>query len=150
MAATLTSVLVHYVFSTKERRQSIPLDVRPDLLRYIGGICRETRSVLLHAGGMPDHLYLLISQGKTISMADLMMHVKRASSSWMKHQRPELATFAWQDGYFGFSIGHDAMGAVKAYFDQQDEHHRVRDFKQEVLAFLAKYHVEYDPEHLWD
>ena len=150
MAATLTSILIHYVFSTKHRAETIPVAMRPDLFQYIGGVCRDMKSVLMHAGGMPDHVHLLVSQGKTVSPADLMMHVRRASSIWMKNQATDLATFAWQDGYFGFSIGHDSIDAVRAYFDHQEEHHRKHDFKTEVLAFLEKYHVKYDPEHLWD
>lgn len=150
MAATLTSILLHITFSTKNRVPIIPVDLLPELFRYMGGVCRDMKSPLLHAGGVEDHVHLLVSLGKTIAVAELLMHVKRASSIWMKEQRPGLGSFTWQDGYFAFSIGHDSVGAVRAYLDNQQEHHRRLDFKQEVLAFLKKYGVEYDPDHLWD
>ena len=150
MATTLTSILVHATYSSKDRKQQIPLDLLPDLFAYSGGICRDLRSPLLHAGGWLDHVHLLLSLGKTAAISDLMMHVKRGTSGWMKNQRPGLQTFAWQDGYFAFSVGHDSVEAVRAYFDRQAEHHREVDFKTEVLAFLAKYKVEYDPRYLWD
>lgn len=150
MAATLTSILIHATFSTKNRVPMIPLDLRSDLYAFIGGVCRDLKSPLRHAGGVEDHVHLLISLSKTLSIADLMMNTKRASSGWMKNQRPGLHTFGWQDGYFAFSVGHDSVDAVKAYFDRQEEHHKTVDFKQEVLGFLAKYEVEYDPDHLWD
>lgn len=150
MGATLTSILLHITFSTKGREPTIPLDLRPELFQYMGGVCRDMHSPLLHAGGVPDHVHLLISLGKSTAVADLMMHAKRSTSSWIKNQRPGLATFAWQDGYFAFSIGHDSIDAVRTYLDNQEEHHRTTGFKQEVLAFLTKYNVEYDAKYLWD
>lgn len=150
MAATLTSVLLHFTFSTKNRRPLLQREIFPDLFAYMGGVCRDLKSPLLHAGGVADHVHLLVSLGKTIAYADLMMEVKRASSSWIKNARPGMATFGWQDGYFCFSIGHDAIDAVRNYFDRQEEHHRERTFQEEVLAMLKKYGVQYDPKHFWD
>ncbi|GJQ30285.1 MAG: transposase [Phycisphaerae bacterium] len=150
MATTLTSVLVHVTFSTKNREPLIPLDLRPDLFAYMGGICRDMHSPLRHAGGVADHVHLLISLGKSAAIADVMMHVKRATSAWIKNQRSGLHNFAWQDGYFAFSVGHDSIDAVRAYFDRQEAHHKAIDFKSEMLAFLAKYEVPYKPEYLWD
>ena len=150
MATTLTSILVHFTFSTKNRQPMLPADVFPDLFAYMGGVCRDMKSPLLHAGGVADHVHLLVSLGKTTSCADLMLHVKRASSLWIKNARPGCAAFAWQDGYFGFSIGHDSVNDVRAYLDRQEEHHREHGFREEMLAFLKKYHVEYDPAYLWE
>lgn len=150
MAATLTSILLHITFSTKHREPTIPRDLLPELFQYMGGVCRDMHSPLLHAGGMPDHVHLLVSLGKTVSVSDLMLHAKRAASIWIKPKRPQLGDFAWQDGYFAFSVGHDAIDAVRAYLNGQEEHHRTRDFKEEVLAFLAKYGVKHDPKYLWD
>ena len=150
MATTLTSILVHITFSTKDRQRTLPSDLLPELFAYTGGVCRDMRSALLHAGGVEDHVHLLVSLGKTTAVADLMMHVKRATSMWVKNQRPGLHAFAWQDGYFAFSIGHDGLDAVRAYLDGQREHHARIDFKSEMVAFLAKYKVKYDPRYLWD
>jgi REP element-mobilizing transposase RayT len=150
MATTLTSILIHAAFSTKNRDPLLPIDLLPDLFEYGGGICRDLHSPLLHAGGVTDHVHLLITLGKTTSIADLMMHLKRGTSTWIKNQRPGLQMFGWQDGYFAFSIGHDSIDAVRAYFDRQAEHHRHIDFKGEMTAFLAKYGVQHDPQYLWD
>jgi putative transposase len=104
----------------------------------------------LHAGGVADHVHLLVSLGKTVAVSELLQNVKRASSGWMKNERSGLHSFAWQDGYFAFSIGHDDVDAVRAYFDRQAEHHRKVDFKEEVLAFLKKYGVKYEERYLWE
>ena len=150
MAATLTSILIHATFSTKNREPTIRVEALPEMFRYMGGVCRQLKSPLLHAGGVADHVHLLLSLSKTATIADVMMHVKRASSAWMKNSAPGAHRFAWQDGYFAFSIGHDTVGAVRKYLDGQAAHHKHVDFKEEVLAFLAKYKVEHDPKHLWD
>ncbi len=150
MAATLTSILLHITFSTKHRERMIPLDLRPDLYRFIGGVCRDMHSPLLHAGGVEDHVHLLVSLSKTVTVSDLLLNVKRPSSTWAKNQRPGMHGFGWQDGYFAFSVGHDGIGAVRSYFDTQEEHHKAVGFQDEILAFLKKYHVEYDPRFLWD
>lgn len=150
MAATLTSILLHITFSTKHREPLLPRDVMPDLFQYMGGVCRDMHSPLLHAGGVADHVHLLVSLGKTTSVSDLMLHCKRATSLWIKNQRPGLARFGWQDGYFAFSVGHGSVDAVREYLDAQESHHQTKDFKEEVLAFLHKYEVEFDPKYLWD
>ena len=150
MAATLTSILLHITFSTKHREPVLPQDVLPDLFQYMGGVCRDMQSPLLHAGGVADHVHLLVSLGKTVAVSDLLMNTKRATSIWLKGRHADLARFAWQDGYFCFSVGHDSINAVKAYLDSQEAHHRVCDFKQEVLAFLNKYGIEFDERYLWD
>lgn len=149
MAATLTSILLHITFSTKNREPTLPGDLLPELFAYSGGVCREMRSVLLYAGGVADHVHLLVSLGKTVAVSGLMLDLKRATSIWVKNQRPGLHTFAWQDGCFAFSVAHDSVEAIKAYFDRQAEHHRAIDFKSEVMAFLKKYGVPYDETHLW-
>ena len=150
MATTLTSILVHVTYSTKNRQPLIPADLLVDLFSYTGGICRDVKSPLLHAGGVADHVHLLLSLAKTESLSDVMRHIKRGTSSWIKNLRPGLHAFAWQDGYYGFSVGHDDVDAVRMHLDRQAEHHRQTDYQSEVLAFLRKYRIEFDPEHLWD
>jgi REP element-mobilizing transposase RayT len=149
MANTLTSILIHVTFSTKNREPLIPLAIRPELFQYMGGVCREMKCALLHAGGVADHVHLLISLDKTVAVSNLLMHIKRASSSWMKNTHAGQHLFAWQDGYFAFSVGHDDIDRVRAYLDGQEVHHAKVDFKAEMTAFLNKYGVGFDPKYVW-
>lgn len=150
MASTLTSILIHATFSTKARQPLIASEIRPELLQYMGGVCRDMKCVLMHAGGVADHVHLLISLDKTVAVSDLMMHVKRASSAWMKNSRAGQHAFAWQEGYFAFSVGHDDVDRVRAYLDGQESHHAKVDFKTEITAFLKKYGVAFDPRYVWE
>lgn len=147
MASTLTRLLIHITFSTKDRRPLIEPEIESGLIAYVGGICRRLESPLLAMGGTTDHVHLLLSLAKTVTLADLLLHVKRDSSKWMKQH--SVADFAWQEGYFAFSIGQSGVVALEAYIAGQKEHHATRDFKDEVREFLRKYGVEWDEKVIW-
>lgn len=149
MAQTLTRLLVHAIFSTKNRTNLIKPEIEPELYAYIGGICRNAGSPLLAAGGTENHVHLLISLAKTLPLADLMMDVKKDSSKWIKTRAACFADFQWQEGYGGFSIGESQVDDLKAYFARQKEHHRAMTFEEEYLAFLRKFNVPYDERYLW-
>ena len=150
MAQTLTALLVHVVFSTKDRRPLITPDLEPRLHGYIGGVCRGNGSVLVASGGTEDHVHLLISLSKTMCIADLLLEIKRDSSAWTKSVGREHAGFHWQDGYGAFTVGMSQVPALRRYFARQKEHHRTQGFREELLTLLKRYQVEFDEQFLWD
>ena len=150
MASTLTKILIHITFSTKDRAPFIPLQVEPDLYAYVGGICRHLNSPLLALEGTSNHVHMLVSLGKTVALSDLMLNVKRESSKWIKQQDPQLSTFAWQDGYFGFSLGQSGVEALRLYIANQKEHHKHIDYKDELRNLLRLYELEWDEAFIWD
>lgn len=149
MASTLTKILLHITMSTRNREPLIAPDAETSLYAYIGGICRRMDSPLLAMGGTADHVHMLVSMAKTISLSDLMLNIKRDSSKWIKTNGPALASFRWQDGYFAFSIGESGVTALRTYITHQKEHHKAADFKDEVRAFLARYGIEWDERYIW-
>jgi putative transposase len=148
MANSLTKLLVHITFSTRNRTSSIPEELEPRLYAFIGGICRKKKSPLLTMNGTADHVHMLISLDKNMTLPNLLLHVKRDSSTWMNDRTKK--RFNWQDGYFGFSIGESGVDALTKYITRQKQHHKKLTFKEEVEALLAKYKVEYDPKEIWD
>jgi len=149
MAQTLVRLLVHVIFSTKNREPFISPSLEPELFAYIGGILKNQNSRLLDAGGTADHVHLLISQSKNVSLSSLMKDLKKDSSFWIKTKGRQFDNFHWQDGYGAFSIGHSQIAALKKYISQQKEHHRKRTFQEELMAFLDEYGMEYDVRYLW-
>lgn len=149
MSQTLSRVLVHFVFSTRNREPRISACIETDLYAYIGGICRAHDSPLIAMGGSADHVHMLVALGRTVSMSDLMMEVKKDSSKWIKTRDREFAGFHWQDGYGAFSIGESQRDDLVRYIQNQKEHHRTRSFKEELIALCERYGVEYDPKHIW-
>jgi REP element-mobilizing transposase RayT len=149
MASTLTKILLHITFSTKDRHEVLPASIEPELFAYIGGICRRMESPVHAANGVPDHIHLLVSLSKNVAVSELMLNIKRDSSKWIKDRDPGMSDFAWQDGYFAFSIGESGVGALKEYIANQKEHHRTVDFKDEVRMFLRKYGIDWDERYIW-
>ena len=88
MPDTYTCTLMHLVWSTKDRVDLIPADHENDLYAYFGGICRGLDCVLMSAGGTANHVHLLVSQAKTISLSDLLLNLNRDSSRWMHERVP--------------------------------------------------------------
>lgn len=149
MAQTLVSLMVHVIFSTKNREPFITPEIEPELFAYVGGILKNHDSRLLDAGGTADHIHLLVSQSKNVSLSSLMKDVKKDSSSWIKTKGSGLRSFRWQDGYGAFSIGKSDIPELKKYIASQKEHHRKRTFKEELISFLEEEGIAYDERYLW-
>lgn len=147
MPQSLVKILVHIVFSTKNRVDMIDPNIEDELFRYIHGIVENNKSKLIIANGTANHIHLLISLGKTIDISELVGDIKRDSSVWMKPHRKD---FYWQEGYGAFSIGQSQVDGVVKYIKGQKEHHGAQDFKDEFRALLRKYEVEYDERYVWD
>ena len=151
MPQSLSAVFIHLVFSTKNRR---PL-LRPDTLRaemhaYLGGISKTLDCPPLLVGGTDDHIHALCQLGRTVSQADWIKEIKRASSIWVKEHEPALADFAWQSGYGAFSVSMSNMEAVKAYIAGHEDHHRRITFQDEFRALLRKHGIDWDEQYLWE
>jgi putative transposase len=149
MAQTLTRLLVHVVFSTKERANTIAADIERELYPYIRAICRTNESPLLAVGGTANHLHLLISMSKNLALSRLIMDIKKDASKWIKTKGPQFAGFHWQDGYGAFTLGESQLDAARKYIAGQKAHHQAMTFEDEYLALLAKYGVSYDPRYVW-
>jgi len=139
MPHTYSSLLVHCVFSTKERRNLIR---DPQLLwRYVSGIARNKGIPLVAAGGTTNHLHLLLDLPPTMQLSEVMQVLKGNSSHWLNDAT---TPFAWQQGYGGFAIGQSQRETLIAYIENQEEHHRKYSFEQEFVALLRKYGILYD------
>lgn len=149
MPSTYSQILLHFVFSTKHRGPVIAPAIQERLYPYIGGIIRAEGGVLYAIGGMPDHVHLLVRWKTDPSIADLMRTVKGRSAAWV-HDTLHAREFAWQQGYAAFSVSKSNEPAVKHYIETQPEHHRHRDFKDELLAMLRAHEIEFDERYVFD
>lgn len=97
-----------------------------------------------------DHVHILFDLHRTASVSDVVMHVKKGTSRWLKEQGPEFAGFDWQNGYGAFSLGLSQRETTVAYIRGQQEHHRKQIFQDEFREFLRRYEIEYDEHYVWD
>ncbi|MDZ4659513.1 MAG: IS200/IS605 family transposase [Bythopirellula sp.] len=149
MPQSFGSLHCHIVFSTKHRQPLITPEIQQRLYEYIGGILRNHSSSLIAAGGMPDHIHLLASMGRTVAVADLVRVVKSNSSGWV-HGELALPDFHWQDGYGAFSVSYSNIETIKTYLANQAEHHRRRTFQEEFLELLKRHELQWDERYIWD
>ena len=150
MPQSLSNILVHLTFSTKDRRPDIHEEVEEELHRYLGGLCGKLGCPTIEVGGTEDHVHLCFRLSRTTTVADLVEEVKKRSSKWIKGKGARYRFFAWQAGYGAFSIGQSSLRALRRYIATQKRHHQKRDFKAEFRELLAKYEVEYDERYVWD
>jgi putative transposase len=148
MAQTSGNVVVHLVFSTKERRPLIAPELAVDLFAYLGGIIHEMRATALIINGTSDHVHMLVRIRPSQSVSEIARVVKTNSSRWAhRNGRPR---FGWQAGYGVFSVSESNVPAVTKYIASQEEHHKKRSFQEEFVAFLKKNDVAYDERYIWE
>jgi REP element-mobilizing transposase RayT len=141
---------MHCVFSTKERLPLITPELQIRLFAYFGGIARKNNMKLISAGGIADHVHLLLSLSKTLDIAHAIQLIKGGSSKWIHDEFPEHRLFQWQEGYGAFSIGIGEVERTVNYINRQAEHHKKTDFRSEFIAFLDKHSIEYDVKYVFD
>jgi REP-associated tyrosine transposase len=149
MPQSFSSLHCHIIFSTKNRKPQINADLQPRLFEYIGGILRENSSPLISAGGMPDHIHLLVSLNRTLAIADAVRLIKTNSSGWV-HDELRFHEFQWQNGYGAFAVSYSNIDQVKTYIANQEQHHPTISFQDEFREFLRRHGLEWDEQYVWD
>jgi REP element-mobilizing transposase RayT len=151
MPQSLAKILIHTVFSTKNREPFLrDSDLRDELHRYVGGTLSKLDCQPLIVGGVEDHIHFLFALSRTCTVADMVKEVKRGSSLWVKTKPSCLKEFAWQAGYGAFSIGASQVESVRRYIAGQEEHHRRISFQDEFRTLLTRYGIEFDERYVWD
>ena len=147
MASTYLSLHYHLVFGTKNREPFIAPQWRSRLHEYLGGTIAGLGGFPQGVGGVADHAHLLVGLKATHCLADVLRELKKASSVWVQEQIG-MRSFAWQEGYAAFTVSATARDAVQRYIANQEEHHRERGFREELIDMLTKAGIEYDPKYL--
>ena len=151
MPQSLAQVIIHIVFSTKNRDPFLSDDdIRKEMHSYLGGSCNNLDCPVIVIGGVSDHVHIILKFSRNISIAKLVGEIKRSSSKWIKTKGGMLTKFSWQNGYGVFSVGRSEIERVKSYILNQEEHHRKRSFQDEYRKFLREYEIEYDEKYVWD
>jgi putative transposase len=150
MAHTYTNLLIHSLFSTKGRQPVLKAELKARLFPYMAGIIATLKCRPVIINGREDHVHLLFVLPAALSLADLLERLKANSSKWVHEELPKYSSFAWQSGYTAFSVSQSNLAAVKRYIARQEEHHRKLTYQEEVLAFLKKHGIDYDPRYVLD
>ncbi len=151
MPQSLSKVLVHIVFSTKNRYPFLSeKNNRDEMHAYLGGTCNKLGCSVIIVGGASDHVHILCGLSRSYSIAEVVGDIKRSSSKWIKTKGGILKKFSWQNGYGVFSVGQSELHRVKTYIENQEGHHREKSFQDELRLFFDTYGIEYDEKYVWD
>ena len=150
MANTYTQLYIHLIFAVKNRVAAVPESVREPLQQYLCGIARDGNHKPLAIYCMPDHLHFLVGLHPDHSIAELVRLLKANSSKWLNENRLLPQRFEWQRGYGAFSYARSQLDSVVNYILTQPAHHHKTSFREEYVAFLDRFGVEYDARYLFD
>ena len=146
MAHKYPNILIHLVFSTKDRHDLIPDELRIQLWKYLAGIGRNHKIPVLVSGGTANHVHILIALPTDVPVAKAVQVLKANSSRWIAEHGID---FQWQEGYGAFSVSASHLAVVRRYIERQQEHHAKRSYEDEFMTLLRKTGVAFEPEHVF-
>ena len=150
MSDTFTQIYIQVVFAVKNRNALIQSDWEEELYKYITGIVQNKGQKMLAINGTNNHIHFFIGMKPTCCLSDLIREIKKSSNSFIKDKHFSSFRFEWQEGFGAFSYSHSQLTDVIRYIEIQKEHHLKRTFKEEYLAFLKAFEIEYKDEYLFE
>ena len=121
MPQSLSKVILHIIFITKNREPWFDSDVRPRVHAYLATICRDLNAEVVRVGGVADHVHIVTTLPRTVSQAQMIEQIKKASSKWIKTLDSRYRGFFWQRG-----------------------------FQEEYRELLRRHGVDFDERYVWD
>jgi REP element-mobilizing transposase RayT len=149
MAQSLTKIVIHVVYGTKNREQFLSKNIRAKLYAYTVGILDNQHCITLAINGVEDHVHLLVNVSKNIAVSKMVEEIKKGTSRWLKAQGTAFNGFSWQGGYGAFSVSESQIPKVIEYINNQDQHHQKLSFQDELRMLLKKHRIEFDEQYLW-
>ncbi len=146
--STYTQILYQIVFGTKYHEKTLVASGRDDLFRYISGILKNKKCHLYRINGVEDHLHIITHLHPSVALADLIKDIKLASTDYIKKNHIFPRFRGWQDGYGAFTYSIEAKDRLIEYVKNQQEHHRVKTYREEVVELLKEHGIEYDEQYL--
>ncbi len=135
-------VWLHIVWGTKNRYPYLTESIRPKVFTHFKEYADQKGINLLEVNGHVDHVHCLVSLNSDQNIATIVNLLKGESSFWINRQRLTKAKFGWADDYFAASVSHSALDVVRAYIQNQENHHSKKSFREEYDLMMEKYGVE--------
>ena len=124
----------HLVWSTKNREPLITPEIEKRLYAYIVHKAAELECYVYAINGWHDHVHLIIAIPPKQAVADVVKHLKGASSHDLNHAGGLAYEFAWQRGYGALSLGERQRPQAETYVNDQKAHHT----QQTPIAWLER------------
>jgi putative transposase len=151
MSQSLSRVLIHIIFSTKNRFAFLTdTELQKQMHAYLACVFNEHDFPAIEVGGTEDHVHILCLLSRNYPISEIIKKAKVNSSSWAKTLGGRCLKFSWQSGYGVFSIHQSQIELIRKYIQGQTEHHHRKTFQEEYLEILQEYHIPYDERYLWE
>jgi putative transposase len=150
MPQSLARVILHVVFSTKNREPFLTNPIRVELFPYFASVLKDHDCVPIQIGGIEDHVHLLFGISRTKTIAQIVETLKTSTSKWIKTKSPDFIAFHWQSGYGAFSLSQSDLDHAIKYVANQETHHARISFQDEYRLFLKRYSISFDERYVWD
>ena len=150
MPQSLTNILIHAVFSTKDRAPLLrDASLRDEMHRMLGGVSNTRGCQPVIVGGVADHVHILAHLSRTLALSDWIKEIKRQTTAWAKPHDPRLAHFSWQTGYGAFSVSQSVKTRIVRYIANQEAHHHKESFQDEYRRLLKLNEINWDEGYVW-
>ncbi len=136
-------IWIHLVFSTKNREAVLPKNIREAVFKHIKKNSEEKGIWLDSINGYSEHTHCLISLNKELSISKAAQLLKGESSYWINQNKMISGNFNWQDDYWAVSVSESHLKSVRNYIYNQEKHHKIKSFSDEIEEFMKKYGWEY-------
>ena len=150
MSNTFSHIYIQVVFAVQNRKAQIKLTWEIELYKYITGIVQNKGQKMLAINGTSNHIHFLIGMKPSCCLSDLVREVKKSSNSFIKENHFTPANFNWQEGFGAFSYSQSHLTTVINYIENQKTHHKKKTFKDEYIAMLKAFEIEFNEEFTFE
>ena len=130
---------VHLVWGTLSRERVLNKKAAAELSRYLVKYADEQGVFMKINFVNLDHVHALIDLPTGLSIEKVAQLLKGSSSHWVNSNDLVTGKFAWGRGYGAFSVSHSNVDVVVRYIADQEEHHRVKTFAEELREFIDRH-----------
>ena len=136
-------VWIHAVWGTKSRQPFLSKEIRRIVFEHIRENAKKKEIYIDTLNGVADHVHCLLGLNADTSIAKTIQLVKGESTYWINKEKITPNRFEWANEYYAVSVSESALDKVRAYIENQEEHHRKVTFADEVAEFLKEYNLEH-------
>jgi REP element-mobilizing transposase RayT len=150
MAGTFSQIYIQCVFAVRGRENLLLKPWRDEVFKYMAGTIKGKNQKPIIVNGVEDHVHVFVGIKPVMNISELVRDLKNNSTNFINEQKFLNGKFSWQEGYGAFSYAHSQIESVYKYIANQEEHHKMKTFKDEYHDFLQKFEIEYDEKYLFD
>jgi putative transposase len=150
MVGTFSQIYIQVVFAVRGRENLIAPVWKDELFKYISGIIKGKEQKSIIVNGVQDHIHAFIGLRPSMSISNLVRDIKNNSSNFINEKKWVKGKFSWQEGYGAFSYSHADIQKVYNYILNQEAHHKIMTFKEEYVALLNEFEIEYNDKYLFE